>query len=244
MFSGGYPPLYDRPLTPATWFPAYVAAYVERDVRQLLKVQDLEIFQRFVRLCAGRSGQLLNLSALATDSGITHNTAKAWLSVLEASYLLFQLRPYYANFGKRLVKSPKLYFYDTGLLCWLLGIQSADQLVTHPLRGAIFETHVVAELKKTACHSGVPMQLHFWRDSHGNEVDVLLEAGGRLRPVEIKSGQTVTAEFFAGLERWQALTGRQPEDAALIYGGTSSYGRKGVEVVSWQDAGRLVPGAR
>jgi hypothetical protein len=240
LFSGGYPPLYDRPLTPATWFPSYVTAYVERDVRQLLKVQDLEAFQRFVRLCAGRSGQLLNLAALATDCGITHNTAKAWISVLEASYLLFLLRPYHVNFGKRLVKSPKLYFYDTGLLCWLLGIQSADQLVTHPLRGAIFETYAVSEMKKSACHCGAPVQFHFWRDSHGNEVDVLLETAGRLRPVEIKSGQTVNPDFFVGLERWQALAGDLSTDAALVYGGNADFRRRGVEVIPWRDVGKLI----
>ena len=144
LFKGGYPPIYDRDLAPRIWLSAYVTAYVERDVRQLLNVQDLETFQRFVRLCAGRSGQVLNLSSLAADCGVSHNTAKAWIGVLEAGYLLFRLRPHHQNFNKRVIKSPKIYFYDTGLLCWMLGIQGPDQLVTHPLRGAIFETFVVS----------------------------------------------------------------------------------------------------
>jgi len=196
LLVGGYPALYDRDLEPASWFAAYVTAYVERDVRQLLKVQDLEAFQRFVRLCAGRSGQILNLSSLATDCGIRHNTARAWLSVLEASYLVFALQPHYANFNKRLIKAPKIYFYDTGLLCWLLGIREVAQLESHPLRGAIFETYVVAELTKARFNQGERAGLHYWRDSNGNEVDVLAEVGTKLMPIEIKAGQTVNPDFF------------------------------------------------
>lgn len=177
LLAGGYPPLYDRSLLPKAWFPAYVTAYVERDVRQILKVQDLEVFQRFVRLCAGRSGQILNLASLATDCGITHNTAKAWISVLEASYVLFLLRPHHENFSKRLIKSPKLYFYDTGLLCWLLGIQNAGQLASHPLRGSIFETFVVSELVKSRLNRGERAAFSFWRDSNGNEIDVVADVG-------------------------------------------------------------------
>lgn len=236
LFTGGYPPLYDRQLSPRTWFPAYVTAYVERDVRQLLKVQDLDAFQRFVRLCAGRSGQILNLSSLATDCGVTHNTAKAWISVLQASYLLFLLPPYHVNFGKRLVKAPKLYFYDTGLLCWLLGIQAADQLATHPLRGNIFETFVLTELRKFALNRGISAQFHFWRDSNGNEVDLLVEVGGRVIPIEIKSGQTLNRDFFTGLERWLALAGELAHNPALIYGGNHRQERKGIRILGWQDA--------
>jgi predicted AAA+ superfamily ATPase len=153
LFTGAYPPIHDRGLKPPAWLAAYVTAYVERDVRQFVKVQDLETFQRFVRLCAGRCGQILNLSSLAADCGVTHNTAKAWISVLEASYILFLLRPHHANFSKRMVKSPKLYFYDSGLLCWLLGIRQADQLAVHPLRGGIFESFAIAELLKAGTES-------------------------------------------------------------------------------------------
>jgi predicted AAA+ superfamily ATPase len=241
LFMGGYPALYDRRVLPRNWFPAYVTAYVERDVRQLLKVQDLEAFQRFVRLCAGRSGQILNLSSLATDCAITHNTAKAWISVLEASYILFQLRPHHVNFSKRLIKSPKLYFHDTGLLCWLLGIQEASQLATHPLRGHIFETFVVSELVKTRLNRGERPGFHFWRDSNGNEVDVIADVGAKMTPIEIKSGQTLNREFFAGVERWLVLAGDQAVAPALIYGGTEPHVRKEINVFGWNAVARALP---
>lgn len=233
LFTGGYPPLYDRRLRPRDWLSAYVAAYVERDVRQLLKVQDLEGFQRFVRLCAGRSGQLLHLTSLATDCGITHHTAKAWISVLEASYIVFQLRPHHVNFSKRLIKAPKLYFHDTGLLCWLLGIQEPGQLATHPLRGNLFETLVVSELVKAYCNRGERAPLYFWRDSNGNEVDVIIDAGGRLRPIEIKSGQTLNRDFFIGLERWLALAGKQAASPVLVYGGAEELIHRAMRVLPW-----------
>jgi len=233
LFNGGYPTLYDRQLAPNNWFPAYVTAYVERDVHQLLKVQDLEIFQRFVRLCAGRSGQLLNLSSLAADCGVTHNTAKAWISVLEASYLLFQLRPHHNNFNKRLVKSPKLYFYDVGLLCWLLGIRESGQLSTHPLRGHIFETMIVSEWIKKYLNRGKKPPLYFWRDSNGNEVDLIVDTGAGLMPIEIKSGQTINRDFFTGLEKWMRLGGALANAPTLIYGGTDSYSHKGINIVAW-----------
>lgn len=234
LFTGGYPPLYDRDLSPGVWFPAYVTAYVERDVRQLLKVQDLDTFQRFIRFCAGRSGQLMNLSALATDCGITHNTAKAWISTLEASYILFMLRPHYANFNKRLIKTPKLYFYDTGLLCWLLGIREIDQLATHPLRGNIFETFVVSEFMKARFNRRRDMELYFWRDSNGNEVDLIADFGGKLMPIEIKSGQTLNRDFFTGLERWMTLAGGHGISPTLVYGGTEDMTRKGTRVMNWR----------
>ncbi|WP_024329940.1 ATP-binding protein [Thioalkalivibrio sp. ALR17-21] len=240
MFTGGYPALYDRPVSPRQWFPAYVTAYVERDVRQLLQVQDLDAFQRFVRLCAGRSGQVLNLSSLAADCGITHNTAKAWISVLEDSYVLFLLRPHHANFNKRLIKSPKLYFHDTGLLCWLLGVQAAEQLVAHPLRGQVFETYVISELRKAFLNRGEPPLFHFWRDSNGNEVDLLIEWAGGLVPVEIKSGQTLNRDFFTGLERWTALAGDMARSPTLIYGGEGEHQRKDVRVLGWERVGEIV----
>ncbi|MDO9265339.1 MAG: ATP-binding protein [Desulfosalsimonadaceae bacterium] len=242
IFHGGYPPIFDRDLPPRQWFPAYVTAYVERDVRQLVNVQDLSVFQRFVRLCAGRSGQLLNLSSLAADCGITHNTAKAWISVLEASYILFSLRPHFANFNKRMVKSPKIYFYDTGLLCWLLGIQEPDQLAIHPLRGAVFETFVISELVKTRFNRGERAELYFWRDSNGNEVDVIADAGVSLAPIEIKAGQTINRDFFTSLERWMTLAGDRAAAPSLVYGGTERHVRRGVRVFGWQEADRALLG--
>lgn len=242
LLAGGYPPLYDRSLLPKAWFPAYVTAYVERDVRQILKVQDLEVFQRFVRLCAGRSGQILNLASLATDCGITHNTAKAWISVLEASYVLFLLRPHHENFSKRLIKSPKLYFYDTGLLCWLLGIQNAGQLASHPLRGSIFETFVVSELVKSRLNRGERAAFSFWRDSNGNEIDVVADVGTDMMPIEIKAGQTINWDFFAGLERWTALAGERAVSPALIYGGEENHERRGTRIIGWRKVAETLGG--
>jgi predicted AAA+ superfamily ATPase len=234
LLAGCYPPLYDREVPPSAWFAAYVTAYIERDVRQLLKIQDLETFQRFVRLCAGRTGQLLNLSSLATECGITHNTAKAWISVLEASYLVFLLRPHHANFNRRLIKMPKLYFYDVGLASWLLGIRTTEQMVTHPLRGNIFETFVISELIKSRLNRGERPNMYFWRDSNGNEVDVIVENGASLLPIEIKSGKTVVRDSFAGLDKWRTLAGDAAMEPILIYGGDEEYRQNGVRVVGWR----------
>ena len=241
LFQGFYPPLHDRGLSPTEWFPAYVAAYVERDVRQLLQVRDMETFQRFVRLCAGRSGQLLNLSSLASDCGVAHNTVRGWLSVLEASYLVYLLRPHHRNFNKRLVKTPKLYFLDVGLLNWLLGIREVGQLATHPLRGAIFETMAVSELAKQFLNRGEKPSMHFWRDSNGNEVDVIIESGGTWIPVEIKAGQTMSKDFLVGLEKWMHLAGGSATSPTLIYGGGESFMHRGVRICSWRDLARGLP---
>jgi len=239
FYTGGYPPIYDRRLSPGEWFPAYVTAYIERDVRQLLNIQDLDAFQRFVKLCAGRSGHILNLSSLAADCGITHNTAKAWISVLEASYVLFLLRPHHRNFRKRLVKSPKLYFFDTGLLCWLIGIQEPGQLETHPLRGSIYETLILSELMKTSHNRGDRPSFYFWRDSNGNEVDVIVDAGKKMIPVEIKSGRTINRDYFTSLERWMALAGNQVDRPSLFYGGQTSLEHKGIRIFGWDSVHKL-----
>ena len=244
LLNGCYPPLYDRKLQPSSWFGAYVTAYVERDVRQLLKVHELETFQRFVRLCAGRTGQLLNLSSLATECGITHNTAKSWISVLEASYLIFLLRPHHASLGKRLVKMPKLYFYDVGLVSWLLGMRAPEQIETHPLRGSIFETFIISELMKSWLNRGEKPAFSFWRDSNGNEVDLIFEQGSKLMPIEIKSGKTIARDSFTGLERWCTLAGKAVMEPTLIYGGSESYQHKGIRVLGWQKCGELLYGLR
>jgi predicted AAA+ superfamily ATPase len=240
LLTGSYPPLYDRDVPLSAWFAAYVTAYIERDVRQMLKIQELETFQRFVRLCAGRTGQLLNLSSLATDCGITHSTAKAWISVLEASYLVFLLRPHHANFNKRLVKMPKLYFYDVGLVSWLLGIRTPEQMTTHPLRGSIFETFVISELIKSCFNLGERHNLYFWRDSNGNEVDVIAEMGTVLQPIEIKSGKTVARDSFAGLDKWRTLAGDSSREPTLIYGGNDEYIHNGVRVIGWDNCGQVL----
>lgn len=240
LLNGCYPPLYDRDVPPSAWFGAYVTAYIERDVRQMLKIQELETFQRFVRLCAGRSGQLLNLSSLATECGITHNTAKAWISVLEASYLVFLLRPHHTNFNKRLVKMPKLYFYDAGLVSWLLGIRTAEQMTTHPLRGSIFETFIISELVKSRFNRGERPNIYFWRDTNGNEVDVIVEQGTSLMPIEIKSGKTLARDSFAGLDKWRTLAGTAAIEPTLIYGGNDGYSQNGIRVAGWEECGQVL----
>jgi hypothetical protein len=232
LFTGSYPPIFDRHLDPSVWYGNYVQTYLERDVRQLINVRDLTQFQRFLRLCAGRTGQLLNLSGLGDEAGISHNTARDWISVLEASYIVHRLPPYHRNFNKRLVKTPKLYFLDTGLAAWLLSIETPGQLGTHPLRGALFETWVVAELLKKRLNSGRPSNLGFWRDRAGHEVDVLIETGGDVVPVEIKSGATISRDAWRGLEKWREISDRQGR-GYLVYGGGEVQTRGDLYSVPW-----------
>lgn len=233
LLIGGYPVLHDQPVDPGDWFASYVMTYLERDVRQLINIKDMSSFQRFVRLCAGRTGQLLNLSALAGETGISHVTARSWLSVLETSDLVFQLPPYHKNFGKRLVKTPKLYFVDVGLACWLLGIHDAPTLRLHPLRGALFETLVITECLKARYNQGLPAELYFWRDNKGLEADLVFESAGRLQTLEIKSGQTVTADYVRAGQRSARFAGDQALEPWLVYGGNEAYRRSGVRVVPW-----------
>lgn len=234
LLTGMYPPLYDRDLAPSDWFPAYVNTYIERDVRQLINVRDLSAFQRFVRMCAARTGQLLNLSSLAVDCGITHNTAAAWISVLEASYIIFLLRPHFTNFNKRLVKTPKLYFLDTGLAAWLLGIRELAQLAFHAQRGALFENLVITEFLKGRFNRGEPADLYFWRDSKGLEVDLLVDGDSGQRPVEIKSGQTIATDFLTALRKWCELSGTPERPALLVYGGDKELANGNVSIVPWR----------
>jgi predicted AAA+ superfamily ATPase len=239
LFQGLYPPIYDRGLDAAIWYKNYVASYVERDVRQMVNVRDLSTFQRFVRMCAARTGQLLNLSGLALDCGVSHNTAASWLSVLEASFIVHRLQPYHANFGKRLVKTPKLYFYDSGLAAWLVGIQNAEELAIHPQRGSLFETWAVAELLKARYSRALGSNLFFWRDRSGYEIDLLIEHGATLVPVEIKSGQTVQPDFFRGIEDWRRISGRNDGEAWLLFGGDREERRGRLHVLPWRSIGEL-----
>jgi predicted AAA+ superfamily ATPase len=234
LVTGGYPALHAYAIGSADWFASYIATYVERDVRQVLNVQDLSTFQRFLRLCAGRSGQLLNLTALAGEAGISHSTARAWLSVLESSYLVFLLPSYHRNFGKRLVKTPKLYFFDVGLAAWLLGIRSAEVLALHPLRGALFETLIVGEFIKARFNAGLPADLFFWRDNNGLEADLVFEQGQHLQTVEIKSGQTVTSDYVRAGLKSARFAGAEAALPWLVYGGDESYVRSGVKVMGWR----------
>jgi predicted AAA+ superfamily ATPase len=239
LYSGSYPAIFDREIPPREWLANYVRTYVERDVRQLLRVNDLLAFQTFLGLCAGHSGQILNLSSLGAGAGINHNTAKAWLSVLEASYLLRRVPPWFANTNKRLVKSPKLHFLDSGLLCYLLGIRSGAELKTHASRGAIFESWVVSEVYKARLNRGLDVRASFFRDHVGHEVDLLIEAEQGLLAIEIKSGQTVATDFFAVLERLAGFIGRDDIRSILVYGGDSSQARSNTHVVAWRDLERI-----
>ena len=241
LWAGFYPPLHDRGIPPQQWFSDYLTTYVERDARQAINVRDLGAFHRFVLMCAARTAQLLNLSALAADCGITHNTAKSWLSVLEASYLVALLPPYHRNFGKRLTKTPKLYFLDCGFAAWLAGVRDAAQLVSGPLRGPLFETFVVGEFLKHKRNHLRPEELYFWRDAAGNEIDLLVERGERLFPVECKSGATIAPDWFAGLSRFLALSGAA--GGALIYGGETNQPRQVTPVYAWRQIGQALAAA-
>lgn len=234
MWRGMYPPIHDRALAPAHWFANYVMTYLERDVRQLIEVQNLSLFQRFIKLCAARCGQLLNMASLASDCGVSHSTVRAWLSVLEAGYVLFLLQPHHQNFGKRLVKTPKLYFVDTGLVAFLQGIRDPEHLSIHAARGALFENFVISELLKRRYNQGLPSNLYFWRNNTGEEVDVVIEQGEKLMPVEIKSGQTFNTDFLAGLKRWTQFAGDAALPPQLVYGGDDNMLRSGVAVQSWR----------
>jgi len=235
LFTGLYPPVHDRNLAPSLWYANYVATYIERDVRQMIQVRDLSAFQRFVRLCAGRTGQLLNLSDLAADCGITHNTAKAWISILEASYIIFLLQPHHTNFNKRLIKAPKIYFYDCGLASWLLSIQSPEQLNSHSMRGALFESFIISEIFKSRYNKGLTGNIFFWRDRSGNEVDVVFEQGEKLMPLEIKSGKTINQDYFKGIRKWLALAGDSAVKPSLIYGGDESLNHSGIKLLPWRE---------
>ena len=211
-------------------------------MRSLRNIGDLSAFQRFLRVCAGRVGQLLDLSGLGNDLGINYKTVRAWISVLEASYIAFLLYPHHENFSKRLIKSPKLYFYDTGLLCSLLGLEAADQLATHYLRGAIFENWVIAEIIKQHVNAGRRPDLYFWRDNIGNELDLLYERGGRRQVIEIKAGTTLGTDQFKGLRYYRKLATALPveQDYYLIYGGEERQERAHGTVLGWRDIGELI----
>jgi len=236
LFQGLYPPLYDRLVSPVQWHSSYVMTYVERDLRQLLNVRDLASFQQFLRMCAARVGQLLNLSSLAADCGITHNTARSWLSILEASYIVFLLPPHFRNYGKRLVRSPKLYFYDSGLASWLLNVQDAAHLAVHPQRGGLFECLIAGELLKARFNKALPSNLYFWRNNKGDEIDLVIDRGEELIPVEIKSGRTLNTDFFRGLERWRVLSSTDSE-GYLVYGGDVESRNRSTVIIPWQRAG-------
>lgn len=237
IFSGGYPPIYDSEIEPNKWLPNYIRTYVERDVRQIKNISNLNAFERFLKLCAGRIGQLLNLSSLAIEAGVDGKTIASWIGVLESSFIIYLLKPHHANFNKRLVKMPKLYFCDTGLACSLLSIHDSKLLTTHPLRGSLFENCVINDMVKERYNSNEPLDLYFWRDSTGNEMDVIIDHGSNLYPIEIKAGKTVTRDYFKNFQFWKKATGS--ENGTVIYAGSEGQKRSsGIEVISWRDFNR------
>jgi uncharacterized protein len=234
LLLGGYPPIHDRGLVPGEWFPSYIETYLERDVRQMLKVKDLRTFQRFLKLCAGRVGQLLNFSALSAECGVSYNTIKEWISVLEASYLIYLLPPYFRNLKKRLIKTPKLYFYDTGLAAWLMGIGDVTTLSVHPMRGSLFECWAINELRKREYHKACRPEFYFYRDRTGNEVDLVFEEGAGLHMLEIKSGSTHSRDQRKGLNYLATLIGENSATRTLLYGGDENQQVGNIDVISWK----------
>ncbi len=235
LIAGGYPRIFDQKLDPSDWLRSYVATYIERDVRTISNVGDLATFQRFIELCAGRTAQLLNYSALAGDCGISQPSAKAWLSILETSFIAFRLPPFHSNLRKRLVKMPKLHFYDSGLVCWLLGIRTPEQLRSHPLRGAIFETWVVSEIYKHRMNRGESGGLSYYRDRDAAEADLIIEHPGHLTLVEAKSTQTMSTNLFAGASRVRGLLTEPSRscDVVVAYGGEEAQQRSDAKLVPW-----------
>jgi uncharacterized protein len=237
LVKGFFPAIYSRDLSAHDWLHAYIVTYAERDARQLSTIQDLGAFQRFLKLTAARTGQLLNMQSLGNDAGVSDKTVKHWLSILETCYLVHFVRPHVASFGKRLVKMPKLYMTDVGLAAALIGIQDQTQVMSHPLRGALFETMVVNELMKTRFNLGLREPLHFWRDNIGTEVDVIIERGSEVAAVEVKSGVTVASDAFGNLNKWRKYAAERGSFSAvhpaLVYGGETRFTREGVDVMPW-----------
>jgi len=235
IFKGFYPAIFDRAIDPKVFYANYVQTYVEKDVTDLLNIKDLKTFRTFLGLCAGRAGQLLNVSALANDCNVSQPTAKAWLSILESSYIIFQLQPYYQNFNKRLVKSSKLYFYDTGLLCYLLGIRSPEEIKLNRLKGNLFENLVLAEIQKKNFHQYTQLDFYFWQDSNANEVDLLIKRHNGFDVFEIKATETITPDLFKQLDKFEAIALPNEVKKTLIYGGVKDQKRTNYHISGWQN---------
>ncbi|MDQ7048079.1 MAG: ATP-binding protein [Enterobacterales bacterium] len=239
LWTGGYPRIYYKKIPASQWLADYVATYLQRDVKQLLNISDINRFTTFIKLCAANSSQLLNLSKLGADTGISHNTANSWLSVLEASFICFRLPAWHRNTKKQIVKTPKLHFFDSGLVCHLLGIQTPEQLRFHPLRGAIFETWVASEYYKQQTNDGMPANLFHYREARGLEIDLIVNRGENLTLIESKSGETLHSEHFKNINKLaDKITNDRPElklNKILMFGGDKSSNRHGAKAISWRD---------
>lgn len=233
ILSGGYPELIAKKIKPADWYSGYLHTYIERDVRQLKNISNLSQFTKLLRLCAGRTGQMLNMTAISNDCGIDQKTVAAWLSILQSSYIIYLLKPYHNNFNKRIIKTPKLYFYDTGVVCSLLGISKADEIVTHAAKGFLFENMIVSELLKKRFNAGETDNLYFWRDKTGNEVDIITDKAGKLTAIEMKAGETISADFFKGIDYFSKLK-KDKVAKLLVYGGKQEQKRSNdIQVIPW-----------
>jgi len=235
IYNGFYPRIYDQNLQPSQALADYFETYVERDLRQLIQIKNLSSFQKFVKLCAGRTGQLLNLNSLGNDVGISHTTAREWLTILEASYIIFLLEPFHSNIKKRLIKSPKIYFYDVGLACYLLGIENLSQLRNHPLRGSLFENMVVMEILKYRYNQGKKNNLNFYRDSIGNEVDIIYNIGADILPIEVKAAETIASDFFKGFYVLEKVIGDIPYGKRIVYAGEQGQTRQDTQIITFTE---------
>ena len=234
ILNGFYPRLYDKQIAPDDFYPSYLQTYIQRDVRTLKGIENLNAFSRFLGLCAGRIGQVLNLTSLANDTGIAVNTAKAWLSLLEASFIIYQIQPYYNNFSKRLIKSPKLYFYDTGVACSLLKLTDPEMIKTHYLYGSLFENLVISEILKSQCHLGKQPSVYYWRESNGVEIDCIIEQGNNeILALEIKGGQTFTKDYVKDLRNFAKDETNIKINKAIVYAGEQSTNIKGIQLIPW-----------
>ncbi len=239
IFKGQYPRIYDRAIPPSDFYPSYIQTYVDRDVRMIKNIGDINAFIQFTQLCAGRIGQPLNNASLANDAGISPNTAKSWLSILESSYILYRLQPYHRNFNKRLIKSPKLYFYDTGVACSLLGIREQEQVNLHYMKGSLFENLILNEFIKRSFNRGENCLPYYWQDNHGKEIDCLLVNGEKVTAVEIKSGKTISTSYFENLNYWRSLAALPENQEYVVYGGEQSMQTSAGTLISWKDLDRI-----
>ncbi|MBN2255010.1 MAG: ATP-binding protein [Deltaproteobacteria bacterium] len=244
LWKGSYPRIYDQNIPAHQWLADYTSTYIQRDVRQVINVTDLQSFSGFLKLCAGRTGQELNFSTLGNDAGVSHNTVRAWISVLETSYIIHRLPAWHANIRKQVVKTPKLHFLDSGLVCYLLGIREPDQLRLHPLRGAIFESWIVSEIYKARAHSGMEPNLFHYREARGPEIDLLMEHGRQLAAVEIKSGTTINEDFFKNLKRFsdrmKDAGQKRRIQSYIVYGGDTSQKRTTAHVLPWHEVRKVI----
>lgn len=240
LFTGFYPRIYDQQLNPTEAYSFYVSTYLERDIRSLIHVKDYLLFDRFIKICASRTGRVLNLSSIGNECGISHNTVNSWIGLLEASYIVYRVQPHFRNYAKRLIKSPKLYFYDVGLAAFLLGIEQKNQLISHPLKGSLFETLVMGELIKYRFNKIRKSNLYYFRDNAGHEIDALVDYGAWCNPVEIKLSETIHPDFFKTLLFYQNLQNQKQSVSYLVYGGEESYRFTDTEVVSYKEIHKVI----